>query len=109
MLLRYNLKEGEVLNPIHGKHPEAEVEKVVTRKVARMGNSLGIGLPKVIVDHLQVQQGDEIDMVLGADGKITLHRREVQALPTNIRGEVLEAFYDVFKSDKGIFDDLRDR
>jgi antitoxin MazE len=81
----------------------------VKRKVGRMGNSLGVSLPKKLADKLKVKQGDEIEFVEKASGEILLKKVRNVKIPDNVRPEVLETFYDVFEEDRGILDDLRDR
>lgn len=78
-----------------------------SRKVGRMGNSLGVSLPKKLATKLNVSQGDEIQFIENERGEIVL--KKTAELPDNVRPEVLEAFYDVFEEDKGILEDLRDR
>jgi antitoxin MazE len=80
-----------------------------TRKVGRMGNSLGVGLPKSLAEKLNVIQGDELEFVENDQGEILVRKVNKTKLPPNVRGEVLEAFYDVFQEDQGILNDLRDR
>lgn len=41
-------------------------------KVRRIGNSLGIILPKQAVAHLQVEEGQEIYVAQAADGSLRL-------------------------------------
>ncbi|WP_020620446.1 AbrB/MazE/SpoVT family DNA-binding domain-containing protein [Paenibacillus daejeonensis] len=83
--------------------------KQYSRKVGRMGNSLGVSLPKDLAEKLNVAQGDEIEFVENDHGEIVLKKvRQVQ-LPENVRPEVLEAFFDVYEEDEGILEDLKDR
>ena len=79
------------------------------RKVGRMGNSLGISLPKSLAEKLHVTQGDEIEFIENEQGEIVLKKVRQLKLPENLRPEVLEAFFDVFEEDAGILHDLRDR
>lgn len=80
-----------------------------SRKVGRMGNSLGVSLPKVLAERLDVGQGDEIEFIENANGEIVMKKVQQAKLPENVRPEVLEAFYDIFNEDRDILDDLRDR
>ncbi|MFB5761969.1 AbrB/MazE/SpoVT family DNA-binding domain-containing protein [Paenibacillus medicaginis] len=79
------------------------------RKVGRMGNSLGVSLPKSLAEKLNVTQGDEIVFIENERGEITVKKARQGKLPDHVRPEVLEAFFDVFEEDKEIFEDLRDR
>lgn len=80
-----------------------------SRKVGRMGNSLGVSLPKSLVSKLNISQGDEIEFAENERGEVVLRKAKQSKLPENVRPEVLEAFYDVFEEDEGILEDLRDR
>ncbi|MFD0712145.1 AbrB/MazE/SpoVT family DNA-binding domain-containing protein [Paenibacillus sp. GCM10027626] len=80
-----------------------------SRKIGRMGNSLGVSLPKSLAEKLNVTQGDEIEFIENDHGEIVLKKARQGKLPDNVRPEVLEAFYDVFEEDEGILEDLRDR
>ncbi|RAV02672.1 AbrB/MazE/SpoVT family DNA-binding domain-containing protein [Paenibacillus sp. YN15] len=81
----------------------------VTRKVGRMGNSLGVSLPKALAEKLNVSQGDEVEFVEHEYGEVVLKKVRQGQLPEHVRSEVLAAFFDVFEEDTGIFEDLRDR
>lgn len=80
-----------------------------SRKVGRMGNSLGVSLPKELAKKLNVAQGDVIEFIENDREEILIKKVPQYNLPDHVRPEVLEAFYDVFEEDKGILDDLRDR
>ena len=80
-----------------------------TRKIGRMGNSLGISIPKKLATKLNVSHGDEVEFVENKSGEIMLKKAKQLKLPENVRPEVLEAFYNVFEEDEGILVDLRDR
>jgi len=79
------------------------------RKVGRMGNSLGIGLPKSLTEKLKLMQGDEVELTLNSEGDYVLRKAPQTKLPDQVRPEVIEAFYDIFNEDREIFGDLRDR
>lgn len=79
------------------------------RKVGRMGNSLGVSLPKNLAIKLNISQGDEIEFIENERGEVVLKKARQGKLPDNVRPEVLEAFFDVFEEDEGILKDLRDR
>lgn len=85
------------------------VETRYTRKVGRMGNSLGVSLPKPLAAKLNISQGDEIEFIENDRGEVVLRKARQDKLPAHIRPEVLEAFFDVFEEDEGILEDLRDR
>ncbi|WP_068502778.1 AbrB/MazE/SpoVT family DNA-binding domain-containing protein [Paenibacillus kribbensis] len=85
------------------------LSKRYSRKIGRMGNSLGVSLPKSLAEKMNIAQGDEIEFVENGEGEVLLRKVRHLELPENVRPEVLEAFYDVFEEDKAIFDDLKDR
>lgn len=80
-----------------------------SRKVGRMGNSLGVSLPKALADKLSISQGDEIEFIENERGEVVFRKSRAALLNEQIRPEVLEAFFDVFEEDQGILEDLRDR
>ncbi|MFD1175306.1 AbrB/MazE/SpoVT family DNA-binding domain-containing protein [Paenibacillus puldeungensis] len=80
-----------------------------SRKIGRMGNSLGVSLPKRLAEKLDVSQGDEIEFIENDRGEVVLRKVRQGHLPDHVRPEVLEAFFDVFEEDTGILEDLRDR
>jgi len=80
-----------------------------SRKVGRMGNSLGVSLPKRLAERLNVAQGDEVEFIENERGEIVLKKARQGKLPENVRPEVLEAFFDVLEEDEGFLKDLRDR
>lgn len=80
-----------------------------SRKIGRMGNSLGVSLPKSLAEKLKVTQGDVIEFIENDRGEVIVKKARQEQLPEHVRAEVLEAFYDVFEEDAGILNDLRDR
>jgi antitoxin MazE len=91
------------------KHSDRTKVTRYSRKIGRMGNSLGVSLPKGLAEKLNVVQGDEIEFTENDRGEIVLKKIRQTKLPENVRVEVLEAFFDVFEEDEGILNDLRDR
>lgn len=45
-----------------------------TRKIGRMGNSLGVSLPEILADKLNVSQGDEIEFIENDRGEVVLKK-----------------------------------
>ncbi len=80
-----------------------------SRKIGKMGNSLGISLPKRLTEKLNLSQGDEIEFIENDRGELVLKKVRQAQLPDHVRPEVLEAFFDVFEEDERILEDLRDR
>ena len=88
---------------------EKEIGTRYTRKIGRMGNSLGISLPKSLAAKLNISHGDEVEFVANESGEIIFKKTRQVKWPENVRPEVLEVFFHVFEEDKGILEDLRDR
>jgi antitoxin MazE len=88
---------------------EKPIKNRYSRKIGRMGNSLGVSLPKNLADKMNLSQGDEIEFIETGEGEVLLRKIRHVELPENVRTEVLEAFYDIFEEDREIFEDLRDR
>jgi len=89
---------------------DKRVETRYFRKVGRMGNSLGVSLPKSLAVKLNISQGDEIEFIENDRGEVVLRKaRKGGKLPDGVGPEVLEVFFDVFEEDEGILEDLRVR
>ncbi|WP_028783973.1 AbrB/MazE/SpoVT family DNA-binding domain-containing protein [Thalassobacillus devorans] len=82
------------------------LRKKETRKVVQTGNSLGVGLPKAIIDSLNIARGDEIEFEV-KDDQIILNKKrkwedEVDIELVKMLAETLDEHDQVFKK-------LRDR
>lgn len=97
------------MNGVVNMHNDKEQGFRYSRKIVRMGNSLGVSLPKKLTEKLKVSQGDEVEFIENERGEIVLQKVHQVKLPDHVRPEVLEAFFDVFQEDRGILDDLKDR
>ncbi|MFG6119319.1 AbrB/MazE/SpoVT family DNA-binding domain-containing protein [Thalassobacillus sp. B23F22_16] len=85
---------------------EKPLRKKETRKVVQTGNSLGVGLPKAIIDSLNIARGDEIEFEV-KDDQIILNKKrkwedEVDTELVKMLAETLDEHDQVFKN-------LRDR
>jgi antitoxin MazE len=47
-------------------------------QVSRWGNSLAVRLPKALVDHLGLKEGDELDVVAAKAGAIEIETRQAR-------------------------------
>lgn len=102
--------EGDIgMNGVMNMQNENSKTNRYSRKIGKMGNSLGVSLPKALAEQLKVAQGDEIEFIVNEDGEVVLRKVRQNKLPENVRVEVLEAFYDIFEEDEDILNDLRDR
>ena len=45
---------------------------VISVRVRKVGNSLGVLLPKELAEQMHVKEGDELHMTLDADGSLKL-------------------------------------
>lgn len=97
------------MNGVVKMHKENSKVNRYSRKIGKMGNSLGVSLPKILAEQLKVTQGDEIEFIVNEEGEVMLRKVRQSKLPENVRAEVLEAFYDIFEEDEDILNDLRDR
>ena len=75
-----------------------------TRKVAQMGNSLGIGLPKNIVDSLNIKRGDEIEFVV-KENSITLSKKN--KLEDQLDVEMIKMLSETFEEHDEVFKRLK--
>jgi putative addiction module antidote len=64
---------------------------VLELKIRKVGNSVGVILPKQALNHLKVEEGDTVSVTEAADGslRISQHKPEV--------AKQLEAAQDVLK------------
>ncbi len=67
-------------------------------KIRKIGNSYGVVLPKDVLDHLKVKEGDELFLIDAPDGslKITPHDPEHEKVVETAR-EVMREYRDTFK------------
>ena len=81
--------------------------KQEVRKVSRMGNSLGVGIPKSIIDALQLEKGDELAFSVDNDNQITLRKK--RNLEDRVDPELLEMISETFEEHDDVFRNLKDR
>lgn len=70
------------------------VRKRVERKVTKIGNSLGITLPKEVLDHLGIQHGDEVKFDLQT-GSVNIKKKVQLKLPKGVDEDFLEQMNDM--------------
>ena len=68
-------------------------------KIRKIGNSYGVVLPKEVLDHLKVQEGDKLFLVDTPDGglKVTPHDPMHDKVVETAR-EVMREYRDTFKA-----------
>jgi putative addiction module antidote len=72
---------------------------VTTVKITTIGNSVGIVLPKEILNHLHVEKGDSLYITESPDG--------VQLSPYNVDlGRKLDAFKQVMRENRDVLKKL---
>lgn len=75
-----------------------------TRKVTQFGNSLGVGIPKKILDALHISRGDEIEFEVKND-LIVLKRKE--KLEDQVDLEMLKMLQETFEDHNELFERLK--
>ncbi|WP_237178475.1 AbrB/MazE/SpoVT family DNA-binding domain-containing protein [Paenibacillus xylanexedens] len=76
---------------------EHSKRKILSRKIGKMGNSLSISLPKVLIDKLHVSQGDEIEFIENSQGEIVLKKVKQMKIPENVRPRSTGSFLRRFR------------
>ncbi|MCP3029620.1 AbrB/MazE/SpoVT family DNA-binding domain-containing protein [Halobacillus sp. A5] len=82
------------------------LSKKETRKVVQTGNSLGVGLPKSIIDSLKIKRGDEIEFDV-KDNQIILNKK--RKWEEEVDTEMLEMLSETFEEHDEVFKNLKDR
>ncbi|MEH7336263.1 AbrB/MazE/SpoVT family DNA-binding domain-containing protein [Neobacillus drentensis] len=81
-----------------------------TRRVARMGNSLGIGIPAEFVDLFKIERGDEFEFSINEETKeIIIKPVQVMGMPKGVRPEVMKALGKAFSKYDQTFRNLKNR
>jgi antitoxin MazE len=81
--------------------------KEYSRKVTRVGNSIGITIPNEFVQDQGIQPGDEYRVIVNDQGDIILRR--ATRIPENVRPEVLNLFAETFLEYEDVLRTLRDK
>ncbi|MCL6572698.1 MAG: AbrB family transcriptional regulator [Bacillus sp. (in: Bacteria)] len=84
------------------------VVREVERKVTKIGNSLGVTLPQVVLEHLGLMQGDEVRFDL-SNGHVSIKKKPNLKLPKWIDEEFLEQMNDMINEYDQTFKGLKDR
>jgi antitoxin MazE len=80
------------------------------RIISRMGNSLGVGIPKEIVEMMKIKQGDEYEVIADIEqNQIILKPTQRVRLPENVRPEIVDALDEVFTKYDQVFKNLKHR
>ncbi|HET7579307.1 MAG TPA: AbrB/MazE/SpoVT family DNA-binding domain-containing protein [Bacillales bacterium] len=83
------------------------MKKKTARKVVQMGNSLGVGIPKEVIDALKIRKGDQLEFDVDKDGRIIVnHNRQ---LPDDFDPEMIEMVRETFAEYDDVFKNLKDR
>ncbi|GAA0606220.1 hypothetical protein GCM10009001_24300 [Virgibacillus siamensis] len=80
--------------------------KKEVRKVNQTGNSLSVGLPKSIVDALEIKRGDEMEFEV-EDNQIILSKKE--NWEDHVDTEMVEMLRETFDEHYEVFRNLKDR
>nr|WP_289038813.1 AbrB/MazE/SpoVT family DNA-binding domain-containing protein [uncultured Allobacillus sp.] len=87
------------------------VNEMLKRKVTNIGNSKGTTLPQEVIEHLNLNKGDEIRFILEDDGKVFLKKHE----PVNydaiegIDQEFIDGVKDLIENYNTTLQNLKDR
>ncbi|QGH36149.1 AbrB/MazE/SpoVT family DNA-binding domain-containing protein [Gracilibacillus salitolerans] len=82
------------------------MSKKEVRKVVQTGNSLSVGLPKKIIDSLNIKRGDEIEFDV-KDNQIVLKKK--RNWEQEVDAEMLEMLAETFEEHNEVFERLKDR
>lgn len=77
-----------------------------SRKVVQTGNSLSVGLPKSIVEQLNIKRGDEFEIDVKDDQIILNKKRKWEE---EFDSEVVEMLAETFEEHEEVFRRLKDR
>ncbi|WP_430787106.1 AbrB/MazE/SpoVT family DNA-binding domain-containing protein [Virgibacillus flavescens] len=75
-----------------------------TRKVTQFGNSLGVGIPRKIIDSLNIRRGDEIEFEV-KDDMIILKRNS--KLEDQVDIEMVKMLQETFQDHNELFKRLK--
>lgn len=76
------------------------------RKVNQTGNSLSVGLPKKIVDTLDIKKGDEMVFEV-KEGEVLLKKQTYWE--DKVDTELLDMLTETFEEHHHVFENLKDR
>ncbi|SFJ43669.1 antitoxin MazE [Thermoflavimicrobium dichotomicum] len=80
------------------------------RKAGRMGNSLGIEIPKEIAEKLNIKAGDDFEVTANTEtGEITIRHVKKIPLAGGLTPEMEKELEDIFKRYENTFKNLKDR
>lgn len=82
--------------------------KKFIRKINQQGNSLSVGIPKEVARYMELNKGEELEIVFNEETK-ELHVKKAPKLPESVRPEVLSALNDVMSKYKTALKNLQDR
>lgn len=70
------------------------------RTVIKVGNSLGLTLPKEVLKSLNLNQGDQINISINENGKYELSKKENIKISTDldIDQEIMDGFESLIKN-----------
>lgn len=89
-----------------------EEVKEITRKLTKVGNSVGVTIPSEVLEKLNAQQGDEVNFLLDDNGSITLKKKQD---PINyeflkdLDSDFMEGLQDLFDNYDDTLRNLADR
>ncbi|AUJ23821.1 AbrB/MazE/SpoVT family DNA-binding domain-containing protein [Virgibacillus dokdonensis] len=75
-----------------------------TRKVSKLGNSLGVGIPKSMVDALNIRRGDELEFEV-KENALVIKRKE--KLEDQLEPEFLRMIQETMEEHDELFKRLK--
>ncbi len=75
-----------------------------TRKVSRLGNSLGVGIPKSMVDALNIRRGDELEFELKENALVIKRKKKLE---DQLEPEFLRMIQETMKEHDELFKRLK--
>jgi antitoxin MazE len=79
------------------------------RKAGRMGNSIGIGIPKEIVESMKINPGDEFEVAVTTDNVITITPIKKVPVGGGLTPDMEEILEDIFERYDETFKNLKHR
>ncbi|CCQ96638.1 Addiction module antidote [[Clostridium] ultunense Esp] len=87
---------------------ESKYEKAYTRRIGQVGNSLSVNIPKDLASLLNLNKGDEIEILYNEKrGEIVIKR--TNRIPKEVRPEVLMAMNRAISKYNEALQNLKER
>lgn len=84
-------------------------EKRYTRRINQVGNSLSVGIPKDVTKAMNINKGDEIEVIFDEERDEIIMKKVNRAIPAGVRPEVLQAMNRAISKYDNALRNLRNR